>query len=214
MDTRNLLRFTHQILKIIWKERDGIEIVTDYVESDKLHQKESLHGLFLFLQIKNKTISKVSGIGLCILFLIFYFFFRNSQFGPSWVILNIIMQRGRTGTISPLKPLYRHNCKTKINCSLLPTPLPLMPASVCNFLLSAHYEKVILSSHLAGSWKSPNEVSRAEMPALIPQQKPCNIRCCYISKLYVKRITSIWARFVCSAVVAGLIWKDRWRQTL
>lgn len=59
------------------------------------------------------------------------FSFHNSQCGPR--SLNVIMQRGRTGTISPLKPLYWHTCKTKINCSLLPTPL--MPASVCNFSL-------------------------------------------------------------------------------
>lgn len=139
----------------------------------------------------------------------FFFPPHNSQCGPSWVILNIIMQRGRTGTISPLKPLYWHNCKTKINCSLLPIPLPLMTASVCKFLLSAHYEKVILLPHLAGSWNSPNEVSRAEMHALISQQKPRNIRCSYVSKLYVKRKTGIWAKFICNAVVAGLICKDR-----
>lgn len=59
------------------------------------------------------------------------FSFHNSQCSPR--SLNVIMQRGRTGTISPLKPLYWHTCKTKINCSLLPTLL--MPASVCNFLL-------------------------------------------------------------------------------
>lgn len=89
------------------------------------------------------------------------FSFHNSQCSPR--SLNVIMQRGRTGTISPLKPLYWHTCKTKINCSLLPTPL--MPASVCNlfFLLSAHYKKVILFSHFAGCWNSPNEGSRAEM---------------------------------------------------
>lgn len=46
----------------------------------------------------------------CVWFIIF---FHNTQYGPSWVILNVIMQRGRTGTISPLKPLYWHNCKTK-----------------------------------------------------------------------------------------------------
>lgn len=124
------------------------------------------------------------------------------------------MRKGRRGTISPLKPLYWHNCKTKINCSLLPTPLPLMPASACNFLLSAHYEKVILLSHLAGSWNPPNEVRGAEMHAFISQQKPCNIRCCYVSKLYVKRKTGIWAGFIRNTEDDGLIWKDRWRQTL
>lgn len=213
MATGSLLWFTHQILKIIWKERDGIEIVTDCAASEKLHQKESLEGQFLFLQIKKKPFQRFLELGFvfCVWFIIF---FHNSQCGPSWVILNVIMQRGRTGTISPLKPPYWHNCKTKINCSLLPTPLPLMPASVCNFLLSAHYQKVILLSHLAGSWNSPNEVSRAEMRALVPQQKPCNIRCCYVSKLYLKRKTGIWDGFICNAVVAGLIWRDRWRQTL
>lgn len=34
------------------------------------------------------------------------FSFHNSQCGPR--SLNVIMQRGRTGTISPLKPLYWH----------------------------------------------------------------------------------------------------------
>lgn len=144
--------------------------------------------------------------------LLSFLFFHSSQCSPSWVIRNIIMQRGMMGTIFPLKPPYWHNCKTKINCSLLPIPLPFMPASVSNFFLPAHYEKVILLSHLAGSWNSPNEVSRADTRALIPQQNPCSIRCCYVPKLYVK--TGIWAGFICNAVVAGLIWKDRWRQTL
>lgn len=55
------------------RERDGIETVTDYVESEKLHQKEGLEGQFLFLQIKKKNLPKVSGFGFCILCLIFFF---------------------------------------------------------------------------------------------------------------------------------------------
>lgn len=131
-------------------------------------RNKSLDGQFLFLQ-KKKSIPNfqrcfVSGL---------LFSFHNSQCGPR--PLNVIMQRGRTGTISPLKPLYWHTCKTKINCSLLPTPL--MPASARNFfwffsfLLSAHYEKVTLFSHFAGSWNSPNEGSRAEMHLSHPSAK-------------------------------------------
>ena len=55
-------------------ESNGIEIVTYYVESKKLHQKESLEGQFLFLQIKKNNLHKVSGIGLCIFCLIFIIF--------------------------------------------------------------------------------------------------------------------------------------------
>lgn len=44
-------------------ERDGIETVTDYVESEKLHQKEGLEGQFLFLQIKKKTFQRFLDLG-------------------------------------------------------------------------------------------------------------------------------------------------------
>lgn len=35
-------------------KRDGIEMVTDYVDTEKLHQKESLESQFLFSQTKKK----------------------------------------------------------------------------------------------------------------------------------------------------------------
>lgn len=58
-----------------------------------------------------------------------------------------------------------------------------MPAFPCNFSLSAHYRKIILLSHLDGSWNSPNEGSRAEACSLIPPQKSFNIRRCDVSRL-------------------------------
>lgn len=114
------------------------------------------------------------------------FSFHNSQCSPR--SLNVIMQRGRTGTISPLKPLYWHTCKTKIN--LLPasyTP----HASFCLqlFIIISFYFQLIRRksfyfSHFAGSWNSPNEGSRAEMQLSHPSAKiPANIRCCYDSEL-------------------------------
>lgn len=175
-------------------------------------RNKSLDGQFLFLQ-KKKSIPNfqrcfVSGL---------LFSFHNSQCGPR--PLNVIMQRGRTGTISPLKPLYWHTCKTKINCSLLPTPL--MPASARNFFWFFFFFTFssLRERHFIFTFCWQLEFSKwgkqgwdASISSL--SKNPCNIRCCYDSELYVERGTGIWAGFICNAALAGLIWKDRWRQTL
>lgn len=76
----------------------------------------------------------------------------------------------------------RHNFPTQTTLlTHLQDKYKLLPASytphasfclkLFSFLLSAHYEKVILFSHFAGSWNSPNEGSRAEMHLSHPSAK-------------------------------------------
>lgn len=145
------------------------------------------------------------------------FSFHNSQCGPR--SLNVIMQRGRTGTISPLKPLYWHTCKTKIK--LLPasyTPHASFCLQLFLFFFFFTFSSLRESRFIFtfcwqlefSKWgKQGWDASTSSL-----SKNPCNIRCCYDSELYVERETGIWAGFICNAALAGLIWKDRWRQTL